>query len=73
MNKILVLSVGGSPEPVINAIKNYRPDFVYFFCSSGPKGSEAIIDSPGDPCGDKRKSRCTDLNSFQITPYILLS
>jgi len=59
MEKILVLSVGGSAEPIINAIKNYKPDFVYFFCSSGPKGSEGTIDSPGDPCGDKRRSKCT--------------
>jgi hypothetical protein len=40
MKKILVLSVGGSAEPVINAIKNNDPYFVYFFCSSGQKGSE---------------------------------
>ena len=58
IGKILILSVGGSPEPIINAIKFYQPDFVYFFCSSGPKGSAAIIDAPGDPCGDKRKSKC---------------
>jgi hypothetical protein len=32
MKKILVLSVGGSAEPVINAIKNNDPDYVYFFC-----------------------------------------
>jgi hypothetical protein len=60
MKKILVLSVGSSAEPVVNAIKSYEPDFVYFFCSSGPKGSEVTIDSPGDPCGDKRRSKCPD-------------
>lgn len=60
MEKILILSVGGSPEPIIHAIKNYNPDFVYFFCSSGPKGSERTIDSQGDPCGDTRKSRCSE-------------
>ena len=32
MKKILVLSVGGSAVPVINAIKNNDPDYVYFFC-----------------------------------------
>lgn len=58
MKTVLILSVGGSPEPIINAIKFYKPDFVYFFCSSGPKGSAITIDSPGDPCGNKRKSRC---------------
>jgi len=60
MKKILVLSVGGSAEPVVKAIRNNNPDFVYFFCSSGQKGSENTIDSPGDPCGDKRKSKCPE-------------
>ena len=47
MKRILILSVGGSPEPIINAIKFYKPDFVYFFCSSGPKGSAVTVDGPG--------------------------
>jgi len=58
MKRVLILSVGGSPEPIVNAIKTYNPDFVYFFCSRGPKGSILTIDSPGDPCGDKRRSKC---------------
>jgi hypothetical protein len=60
MKKILVFSVGGSAEPIVNAIKNQKHDFVYFFCSSGSKGSEMTIDSLGDPCGDKRSSKCPD-------------
>lgn len=60
MKKILILSVGGSPEPIINAVKFYQPDFVYFFCSSGPQGSVITIDGPGNPCGDKRKSKCPE-------------
>jgi hypothetical protein len=60
MKKILVLSVGGSAGPIVKAIRNYKPDFVYFFCSSGSKGSEVTIDSPGDPCGDKRRSKCPE-------------
>jgi len=58
MESILIVSVGGSAAPIVNAIKFYRPDFVYFFCSSGPRGSAVTVDGPGDPCGDKRKSRC---------------
>ena len=57
MKKILVLSVGGSAEPIINAIKTANPDFVYFFCSSM---SEKTIDSTGDPCGDSRKTECPE-------------
>lgn len=60
MQKILILSVGGSSEPIVNAIKSYKPEFVYFFCSSGPKGSAVRIDSSGDPCGDKRRAKCPE-------------
>jgi len=58
MNRILLVSVGGSAEPIVNAIKEHNPDFVYFFCSSGHGSSENTVDSPGDPCGDKRKTIC---------------
>lgn len=60
MQKILILSVGGSSEPIVNAIKSYKPGFVYFFCSSGPKGSALTVDGPGDPCGDRRKAKCPE-------------
>jgi len=58
MKRILILSVGGSSEPIINAINFYKPDFVYFFCSSGHRGSAITIDGPGEPCGNKSKSKC---------------
>jgi len=60
MKKILILSVGGSSEPIVNAINFYKPDFVYFFCSSGHKGSAVTIDAPGEPCGNKSKSKCPE-------------
>jgi hypothetical protein len=52
--------VGGSPEPIVNVIRFYEPDFIYFFCSSGPKGSTIMIDGPGEPCGNKSKSKCPE-------------
>ncbi|HNS56121.1 MAG TPA: TIGR02710 family CRISPR-associated CARF protein [Smithellaceae bacterium] len=58
MKKVMILSLGGSAEPVINSIKKGKADYYYFFCSSGPKGSERLIDAPGDPCGDTRKAKC---------------
>ncbi len=58
MKNILILSVGGSPEPVINAVKIAQADHIYFLCSSGPKGSAATVDGPGNPCADLRKSTC---------------
>lgn len=33
----LILSCGGSPEPLIYSIKNINPDFVYFLCSNDSK------------------------------------
>lgn len=58
MKKILILSVGGSYEPIVNAINFYKPDFVYFFCSSGHKRSAiTIVDGPGESCGNKSKSK----------------
>lgn len=67
MKRILILSVGGSAEPVINAIKKNKPDYVYFFCSAGPKGSETSVFGPGDPCGDKRTATCPECkNKFYL-------
>ena len=65
MTKVLILSVGGSAAPVVNAIKSGRPDYVYFFCSRGPKGSEHTIADPGDPCGDTRKIKCRECGTEQ--------
>ncbi len=56
--KVLILSVGGSADPIVKAIKSDQPDHVYFLCSRGPKGSEQTIAGPGDPCGDTRKIKC---------------
>jgi len=44
MKRIIILSVGGSPDPIVNAINFYKPDFVYFFCSSGKTGSDITIE-----------------------------
>ena len=50
MSTILILTVGGSCEPLVNAILNERPQFVYFICSVGKTGSHITVDSPGEPC-----------------------
>ncbi len=66
MKRILILTVGGSCDPIINAIKLYNPDFIYFLASSGTKGSGIRINSSGDPCADK-KIRCPDCgNDFYL-------
>lgn len=47
---ILILTVGGSCEPLVNAINMESPEFVYFVCSSGSKGSHTTVDGSGRPC-----------------------
>lgn len=33
--RVLVITVGGSPEPIVNAVSYVRPDFVFYICSAG--------------------------------------
>lgn len=60
--RVLVITVGGSPEPIINACREYEPDYIYFICSKGelPKGTEQMVDGLGNPCGDIRKKKCSE-------------
>lgn len=47
--KCLILTVGGSDEPLVSAIKHHRPDFIYFICSRnkpGQPGSSEVVDGP---------------------------
>ena len=39
----LILSCGGSPEPLIFSIKKLNPDYVYFLCSNDSKNEVANI------------------------------
>jgi len=65
VQRVLVVTVGGSPHPVINACREFQPDFTYFVCSKGrlPHGSEDTVDGPGDPCGDKRTQKCPECSA----------
>jgi energy-coupling factor transporter ATP-binding protein EcfA2 len=45
MKKVLIASVGGSAEPIVNAIASTQPDFVYFLCSTGTGGSDETVES----------------------------
>lgn len=58
MLTVLVVSVGGSCAPVVNACREYNPDYIYFLCSGGKNPSTVVVDGPGDPCGDNRTVRC---------------
>jgi CRISPR-associated protein (TIGR02710 family) len=43
MSRILVVSLGGSPEPVVNCINSLRPDRVVFFCSEGSQSQVETV------------------------------
>ena len=54
--KVLILTVGGSDEPLVSSIKHNKPDFIYFLCSDDTPGSSHLgsyytVDGPGKPCG----------------------
>ncbi len=50
MPKILLISVGGSPQPIITSIQALQPDRVVFFCTTGEYGSESQVLGKGLPC-----------------------
>ena len=51
MTKILVITVGGSCEPIVNAVKANKYDLVFFVCSTGGRlGSDRTVDGGGNPC-----------------------
>ncbi|MFP4573556.1 MAG: TIGR02710 family CRISPR-associated CARF protein [Desulfobacterales bacterium] len=45
--KIFFCTVGGSHQPIIQAIADINPYFVYFFCTAGNAGSESQITGEG--------------------------
>lgn len=52
--KILVVTVGGSHQPIVTAIGTINPDRVVFICSSGSKGSESQVTGKDKPCQVRR-------------------
>lgn len=50
MSKILLVTVGGSPQPILTAIETLQPDRTIFFCSDGAKGSKNMVVGEGKPC-----------------------
>jgi len=62
MSTILIVTVGGSCQPIISAIKDYQPHHVFFVVSEGKTGSRATVDAAGVPC----KGREPEPNSPSI-------
>jgi hypothetical protein len=47
MPKILLVTVGGSFQPIVTAIGTLSPDRVIFICSDGDKGSKSQVIGEG--------------------------
>ncbi|MFH7244111.1 MAG: TIGR02710 family CRISPR-associated CARF protein [Spirulina sp.] len=54
MATLLLITVGGSPAPILTAINSLRPDRIIFICSDGPRGSLSQIIGEGTPCEIRR-------------------
>lgn len=54
MSKILLVTVGGSFQPIVTAIRSLRPDRVIFICSDGDRGSKSQVIGEGTPCEVRR-------------------
>jgi CRISPR-associated protein (TIGR02710 family) len=60
MSKILLITVGGSPQPIITAVQSLNPDRVVFVCSGGSRGSETQIIGEGKPCEIRQGAQVVD-------------
>lgn len=54
MSKVLFVTVGGSYQPIVTAIRTLEPDRVIFVCSDGSKGSQSQVIGEGTPCEVRR-------------------
>lgn len=54
MPKILLITVGGSHQPIVTTIRSLKPDRVIFLCSTGSRGSESQVIGQGTPCEVRR-------------------
>jgi CRISPR-associated protein (TIGR02710 family) len=60
MATLLLITVGGSPAPILTAIQSLRPDRTIFICSDGPRGSVSQIIGEGTPCEVRRGAEVID-------------
>lgn len=60
MSTILLITVGGSPSPIITAVQTLKPDRVIFICSDGPRGSLSQVTGAGKPCEIRKGAEVID-------------
>jgi CRISPR-associated protein (TIGR02710 family) len=49
--KILIMTVGGSDEPMVKSINELNPEHIFFICSSGKNSSRIMVEGEGLVCG----------------------
>ncbi len=66
MAKVMIITVGGADKPLVQAIKHYNPDFIYFICSGckGPAASRRMVDGKGKVVSVKPEKRCPKCNEI---------
>lgn len=63
MTRVLIVTVGGSPEPILKAVELHQPDEVIFACSAPPCPTPSLdqVIGEGTPCrhkvGDQEEMR----------------
>jgi CRISPR-associated protein (Cas_Cas02710) len=60
MSKILLVTVGGSFQPIATSIRSLQPDRVIFIASDGEKGSKSQVIAEGTPCEIRRGTEIID-------------
>ena len=60
MSKVLIVTVGGSHQPIVTAIKTLNPERVVFICSDGDRGSKPQVIGKGKPCEIRRGTEVLD-------------
>jgi CRISPR-associated protein (TIGR02710 family) len=60
MTTVLIITVGGSSQPIVTAIRTLQPDRAIFLCSTGSKGSLSQVTGEGTPCEIRRGSEVVD-------------
>jgi CRISPR-associated protein (TIGR02710 family) len=52
MTRVLIVSVGGSPDPILKAVELHQPDEVVFACSAPPCSAPSLeqVIGEGTPC-----------------------
>jgi hypothetical protein len=60
MPTILLVTVGGSHQPIVTAIKSLEADHTIFICSDGSRGSISQILGAGTPCEVRRGSEVVE-------------